>query len=321
MKYNMGRYRALKMAAYYLLLGVWYMLSLLPFWVHYLLSDLLYLLAYKIIGYRKKVVRSNLATSFPEKTQEELLQIEKGFYHFLGDYLAESVKLISISEKNLKKRLVFKGQETVERCVNDGQSCAVYLGHYCNWEWITSLPLWVTPKAQCGQIYHPLENKVFDRVFLRLRQRMGAVCIPMQDTLRKILEYRQQGQPVVIGYISDQKPQWVNIHHWVDFLHHDTPVLTGTERIARKVKHAVFYLDVRRIRRGYYEAEFRLITREPQQMPEYRLTDIYYEMLEASIRRAPEFWLWSHKRWARTREEFNERFEVIDGKVIAKEKS
>ena len=321
MKYNMGRYRALKMAAYYLLLGVWYMLSLLPFWVHYLLSDLLYLLAYKIIGYRKKVVRSNLATSFPEKTQEELLQIEKGFYHFLGDYLAESVKLISISKKNLKKRLVFKGQETVERCVNDGQSCAVYLGHYCNWEWITSLPLWVTPKAQCGQIYHPLENKVFDRVFLRLRQRMGAVCIPMQDTLRKILEYRQQGQPVVIGYISDQKPQWVNIHHWVDFLHHDTPVLTGTERIARKVKHAVFYLDVRRIRRGYYEAEFRLITREPQQMPEYRLTDIYYEMLEASIRRAPEFWLWSHKRWARTREEFNERFEVIDGKVIAKEKS
>ena len=321
MKYNMGRYRALKMAAYYLLLGVWYMLSLLPFWVHYLLSDLLYLLAYKIIGYRKKVVRSNLATSFPEKTQEELLQIEKGFYHFLGDYLAESVKLISISKKNLKKRLVFKGQETVERCVNDGQSCAVYLGHYCNWEWITSLPLWVTPKAQCGQIYHPLENKVFDRVFLRLRQRMGAVCIPMQDTLRKILEYRQQGQPVVIGYISDQKPQWVNIHHWVDFLHHDTPVLTGTERIARKVKHAVFYLDVRRIRRGYYEAEFRLITREPQQMPEYRLTDVYYEMLEASIRRAPEFWLWSHKRWARTREEFNERFEVIDGKVIAKEKS
>lgn len=309
------------MAAYYLLLGVWYMLSLLPFWVHYLLSDLLYLLAYKIIGYRKKVVRSNLATSFPEKTQEELLQIEKGFYHFLGDYLAESVKLISISKKNLKKRLVFKGQEIVEQCVNDGQSCAVYLGHYCNWEWITSLPLWVTSKAQCGQIYHPLENKVFDRVFLRLRQRMGAVCIPMQDTLRKILEYRQQGQPVVIGYISDQKPQWVNIHHWVDFLHHDTPVLTGTERIARKVKHAVFYLDVRRIRRGYYEAEFRLITREPQKMPEYRLTDVYYEMLEASIRRAPEFWLWSHKRWARTREEFNERFEVIDGKVIAKEKS
>jgi len=274
-----------------------------------------------MIGYRKRVVRSNLASSFPEKTEAELQQIERGFYHFFCDYLVESIKLLTISHEELKRRLVFKGTETVNEVVESGQSCAVYLGHYCNWEWITSLPLWVTAKAQCGQIYHPIENKDFDRLFLRLRQRMGAVCIPMQDTLRKILEYRQQGQPVVIGYISDQKPHWVNIHHWVDFLHHDTPVLTGTERIARKVKHAVFYMDVRRIRRGYYEAEFRLITREPQQMPEYRLTDIYYEMLEASIRRAPEFWLWSHKRWARTREEFNERFEVIDGKVIAKEKS
>lgn len=306
---------------YYLTLAVWYSLSLLPLRVHYLLSDCLFWILYGMIGYRKRVVRSNLASSFPEKTEAELQQIERGFYHFFCDYLVESIKLLTISHEELKRRLVFKGTETINEVVESGQSCAVYLGHYCNWEWITSLPLWVTAKAQCGQIYHPIENKDFDRLFLRLRQRMGAVCIPMQDTLRKILEYRQQGQPVVIGYISDQKPHWVNIHHWVDFLHHDTPVLTGTERIARKVKHAVFYLDVRRIRRGYYEAEFRLITREPQQMPEYRLTDIYYEMLEASIRRAPEFWLWSHKRWARTREEFNERFEVIDGKVIAKEKS
>ena len=306
---------------YYLTLAVWYSLSLLPLRVHYLLSDCLFWILYGMIGYRKRVVRSNLASSFPEKTEAELQQIERGFYHFFCDYLVESIKLLTINREELKRWLVFKGTETVNEVVESGQSCAVYLGHYCNWEWITSLPLWVTAKAQCGQIYHPIENKDFDRLFLRLRQRMGAVCIPMQDTLRKILEYRQQGQPVVIGYISDQKPHWVNIHHWVDFLHHDTPVLTGTERIARKVKHAVFYMDVRRIRRGYYEAEFRLITREPQQMPEYRLTDVYYEMLEASIRRAPEFWLWSHKRWARTREEFNERFEVIDGKVIAKEKS
>jgi KDO2-lipid IV(A) lauroyltransferase len=301
-----------------MLLGIWYLLSLLPLWVHYLLSDMLYIIVYRLIGYRKKVVRSNLKTSFPEKTEKELLQIEKGFYHFLGDYLAESVKLMSISKKNLKKRLVFKGTELVDECVRDGQSCAVFLGHYCNWEWITSLPLWVTPKAQCGQIYHPLENLVSDLVFLRLRQRLGAVCIPMQDTLRKLLEFRQQGQAVVIGYISDQKPSWVNIHHWVDFLHHDTPVLTGTERIARKLNHAVFYMDVRRIRRGYYEAEFKLITREPQQMPEFKLTDIYYQMLEESIRRAPEFWLWSHKRWSRTHEEFDRLYEVVNGKVVSK---
>ena len=318
MAYNKERYRTPKMMAYYMLLGIWYLLSLLPLCVHYLLSDLLYVIVYLLIGYRKEVVRSNLKTSFPGKTDKELLQIEKRFYHFLGDYLAESVKLMSISRKNLKKRLVFKGQDLVNQCVNEGQSCAVFLGHYCNWEWITSLPLWVTPKAQCGQIYHPLENTVFDLVFLRLRQRLGAVCIPMQDTLRKVLEYQKKHQPIVIGYISDQKPFWTNIHHWVDFLHHDTPVLTGTERIARKMNHAVFYMDVRRIRRGYYEAEFKLITREPQKMKEFELTDIYYKYLEQSICRAPEFWLWSHNRWSRTREEFNENWDVVNGKVVPK---
>jgi KDO2-lipid IV(A) lauroyltransferase len=199
--------------------------------------------------------------------------------------------------------------------VESGQSCAVYLGHYCNWEWITSLPLWVTPKAQCGQIYHELENEEFDRLFLTLRQRMGAVCIPMAETLRRIVQYRQQGQPVVIGYISDQVPFWNNIHHWCQFLNHDTPVLTGTERLARQTGHAVFYLDVRRLRRGYYEAEFKLITREPKQMGHYEITDIYFRLLEASIRRDPACYLWTHNRWKRTREEYNLRYDEKTGRV------
>ena len=304
---------------YYLLLAGWYLLSLLPLRVHYVISDVLFLLLYRLLGYRRRVVRTNLESAFPEKSEDELKRIEKGFYHFFCDYLAESVKLMTIGKENLRRRMVFKGAEQVDEMIESGQSCAVFLGHLCNWEWVTSLPLWVTPKAQCGQIYQPIENSDFDRLFLRSRQRLGAVCIPMKDTLREIIRYRRENQPVVIGYIADQKPHWVNIHHWVDFLHHDTPVLTGTERIVKKVNHAVFFLDIRRVRRGYYEATFKLITREPQKMADYEITDAYFRLLEESIRRAPEFWLWSHDRWKRTREEFNERFEVIDGKVIAKD--
>ncbi|MBQ9230541.1 MAG: lysophospholipid acyltransferase family protein [Prevotella sp.] len=318
MGYNKERYRALKYTAYYILLGFWYVFSLIPLRMHYVFSDIIYYILYRIVKYRRRVVRRNLETSFPEKTEQEIQKIERAFYHWFCDYLVESVKLMTISKGNLKKRMVFKGTALVDEVINSGQSCAVYLGHYGNWEWITSLPLWVTPKAQCGQIYHPMENLCTDLLFLHLRQRLGAICISMQDTLRKILEYRKEEQPVVIGYISDQKPYWTNIHHWVNFLHHDTPVLTGTERIVRKVNHAVFYMDVRRIKRGYYEAEFKLITREPQKMAEYQITDIYYQMLEESIQRAPEFWLWSHNRWSRTHEEFNKQYEVIDGKVIAK---
>ena len=304
---------------YYIVFAVWYVFSLLPLRILYVLSDLLFWLLYAVVGYRKAVIRKNLKESFPEKSDEELRQIERGFYRFFCDYLVETIKMMTISKENIRRRLTFKGTELVDEIVESGQSCAVYLGHLGNWEWVTSLPLWVTPKAQCGQIYHPLENKEFDRLFLYSRQRLGAKCIAMQDTLREILNYRKENQPVVIGYISDQVPFWTNIHHWVDFLHHDTPVLTGTERIARKVNHAVFFLDVHRVRRGYYEAEFKLITREPQKMDEFEITDIYFKLLEESIRRAPEFWLWSHNRWKRTREEFNERFDVVNGKVIPKD--
>ena len=304
---------------YYILLGVWYLFSLLPLRIHYIISDFLFLLLYKVIGYRRKVVWKNLSASFPEKSEAELREIERGFYHFLCDYFVETVKMMTISKKEIKKRMVFKGIEDLDEVIESGQSIALYLGHYCNWEWVTSMPLWVTPKVQCGQIYHPLENKYFDKLLLRSRQRLDALCISMQDTLREVVRYKREGQPIMIGYISDQAPNWVNIHHWVDFLNQDTPVFTGTERIVKKMNHAVFYVDMRRIKRGYYEAEFKLMTREPQELDDFKLTDMYFDMLEKSIRRAPEFWLWSHNRWSRTREEFDRRFEVVNGKVIAKE--
>lgn len=306
---------------YYIVYGLWYMLSLLPLRVHYVLSDVIFLLLYHILGYRKKVVRTNLQTSFPEKSQEELKQIERDFYHFFCDYMVESVKMMTISEQEMRRRMVFKNMEAVDSILAEGQSIALYLGHYCNWEWVTSLPLWLPANIQPGQIYHPIENRLTDQLFLRARQHFNSLCIPMHDTLRRLLEFSKNNRPMIIGYISDQKPHWVNIHHWVDFLNHDTPVLTGTERIVRKLNHAVFYIDMQRKRRGYYEAELKLITRHPQQMHEFEITDIYYQMLEKTIRRAPAYWLWSHDRWKRTREEFNERFEVVNGKVREKSSS
>ena len=300
---------------YYLIYGLCYIVSLLPLRVLYLLSDFFFLIVFHLVKYRRRLVAKHLADSFPEKTEAERECVERDFYHWFCDYLVESIKLISMSERQMKRRLVFKGTDVVDQVVAEGQSCAVYLGHYGNWEWVTSLPLWVTPKAQCGQIYHAIENPQFDRLFLRLRQRFGAVCIPMAETLRRIIKYRQEGRPVVIGYIGDQVPFWNNIHHWCQFLNHDTPVLTGTERLTRQTGHAAFYLDVRRISRGYYEAEFQLISREPKKMAEYELTDEYFRRLEASIRRDPACYLWTHNRWKRTREEFNLRYDEATGRV------
>ena len=305
----------MKKVLYYLTCSIAYLVSLLPLWVLYLLSDFIFLIIFYVMKYRRRLVFKNMSDSFPNKSEEEIRVLERRFYHWFCDYLVESIKLLTISKQQLKRRMVFKGTDIVDNIVKEGQSCAVYLGHYCNWEWITSLPLWVTPEAQCGQIYHVIENSDFDRLFLRLRQRMGAVCIPMAETLRRIIKYKQEGKQVVIGYISDQVPFWNNIHHWCQFLNHDTPVLTGTERLAQQTGHAVLYLDVTRPKRGYYIAEFKLITREPKKMEDFAITDAYFKMLEASIHRAPEFWLWTHNRWKRTHEEFNLRYDPETGRV------
>ena len=304
---------------YNLLRGLWYLLSLLPFRVLYLLSDFFFLIIYRVLRYRVKIVRNNLETSFPEKSEEELRSIERKFYHCLCDYFVETVKVMTLSKRQMQRRMVFKGVEKLDECVAEGQSCAVYLGHIFNWEWITSLPLWVSPKARCGQLYHSLENPVFDRLFLQLRERWGSECIALVDILRKTVEYKQKKQPSIIGYIGDQVPHWNNIHHWRQFLNHDTPVMTGAERIIVKNRQAIFYVEMTRKKRGYYEAEFKLITRNPEQLKEFEATDIYHQMLETTIRRRPELWLWSHNRWKRTREEFNRRFQVVDGKVIPRE--
>ena len=304
---------------YYLVYVIWYLLSLLPFWVHYLFSDFVYLIVYRLIGYRVKVVRNNLTTSFPEKSEAEILQIERKFYHSLCDYFVEAVKMMTMSERQMRRRMVFKNTEALNLCIAEKQSIALYLGHTFNWEWITSLPLWLTKKAHCGQLYHALENEAFDTLFLHIRERWGSECIPLVDVLRKTIEYKQKQQTTIIGYLADQVPHWNNIHHWCWFLNHDTPVMTGTERIAIKNRQAIFFLEMSRPKRGYYVAEFKLVTRTPEHLKEFEATDIYHQMLEMSIRRQPELWLWSHNRWKRTREEFNERFQVIGGKVVPRE--
>ena len=241
---------------YLLVFGLLYLLSFLPLRALYVISDGFYCMVYFLVGYRRRLVRRNLADCFPEKDEAERRKIERDFYHWFCDYLVETIKLFSMSERQIRRRMVFEGHEAINADFSKGQSVGLYLGHYCNWEWITSLPLWTSPEGKCAQIYHPLENVWFDRLFLRLRERFGAKCIPMAETLRRLVGYRKEGQPIVLGYISDQIPFWNNIHHWLDFLHHDTPVLTGAERLMRQLGESVYFADISRPRRGYYVCRF-----------------------------------------------------------------
>ena len=306
---------------FYLLYAIWYTLSLLPMWFHHFMADVLYVLVACVMHYRRAVIRKNLANAFPEKSERERRTIERDFYHFFCDYIAETVKFATMSHDEMRRRMTFEGTEQINECMARGQSVAVMLGHYGNWEWAVSIRLWLThPAAAIGHIYHPLENPAMNRLFLTVRNRMGSESVPMSETLRWILKAKREGKPSGLGYISDQVPLWQNIHHWVDFLNQDTPVFTGVERIARSQGQAVFYCDVRRVKRGYYQCLIRPITLNPAQMPEFAITDAYFSMLQHTICREPAYWLWSHNRWKRTREEFNRRFEVINGRVVERVK-
>lgn len=302
---------------YRMALAIFHTLSLLPLWLHYLLADLLYVLAYHVVRYRRKVVRKNLTSSFPDKDKEEILHLERGFYHWFCDYIAETIKLASISEDNIKRRMRFEGMDEINEWVRRGKSVTVYLGHYCNWEWVTSLGLHIVPEGTAAQLYHPLENKVMDKLFLHLRERFGAHSIPMNDAFKTLAEWQRNGKYSVTGYIADQVPlQYNSMHYWPWFLNHDTPSFTGPERIARILDTPVYYFDITRPRRGYYVVRAVKICDEPKEMEKFAITKEYFRLLEESIRRSPAYWLWSHNRWKRTREKFNAKFTEEERKRI-----
>jgi len=311
----------MKTLTYHILYGVTYLLSLLPFWLLYAISDMFYLLVYHVVRYRRKVVWKNLTSSFPEKTAKELHTIERQFYHWLCDYFVETIKLLSISNEKMLQHIEFRNAEQVEQFYDQGRNCSAILGHYCNWEWLsaTGLALKRYPEAVMGLIYHPLYNEAFDRLFVALRSAHGGACIAKQDILRALVGYKRENRHTFFGYISDQSPKWENMHLWVDFLNHDTPVFTGGERIMRKMNDAVFFADIERPRRGHYICTFRLITAEAAKTEEFDITRQFFQMLEESIRRQPAFYLWTHNRWKRGREEFNRKYDIIDGKIIRKE--
>ena len=294
---------------YYIIYGLVYLLSILPFWVLYGLADFLFIIIYYVARYRRKIVRKNLCNSFPEKSEKEIKSIERKFYRWFCDYLFETFKLLSISDKNLLKHIDFVGLEGLEDAFDRGQDCATIRGHYCNWEWLSATGLGYKrhPEAITGLIYHRLRSKAMDRLFLKLRNAHKGFCVKKAYTLRTVVRLKKENKRNMFGYISDQTPKWDNIHLWLDFLNQDTPVFTGGERIMRMMDNAVFYVDMRRTKRGHYVANFIPITLHAKQTDEFFIVRQFFSMLEQSIRREPQFYLWTHNRWKRTWEEYEMR--------------
>lgn len=306
----------MKAILYYISLALLFLLNKLPFCVLYLLSDMFFFIVYYLVRYRRGVVRDNLVKSFPEKGLREIVEIEKKFYSSLCDWFVETIKYYGMSEKEIRRRMVITGLEDAHRMVAQGCSCVCYMGHLFNWEYVTSLALYFDDEdLVIGDIYHPLENSYFDRLMKKMRDQYGAESITMANTLRRIVQITKEKKKYLIGFIADQVPTWESIHHWVDFLHRDTPVFTGTEKIARRTGAALFFVKMKRVKRGYYTAHFELFAEDASKMAEFEPTNRYYELLEKEIKENPELWLWTHNRWKRTREGYEKRMRQREEKL------
>jgi Kdo2-lipid IVA lauroyltransferase/acyltransferase len=270
-------------------------LSRLPMRILYIKSDFLYLLMYYVIGYRKKVVLENLKLSFPEKSDKELKKISKKFFKHLTDLIMESIKSFTISKKQISKRYTYKNTEMVNKYIQQGKNIALVGAHQANWEWSISLPLVLN--IDLYGAYTKLNNKYFEKWVRNSREKFGVIGYKTSDTVRgmqKNFNNKKQGAYILL---SDQSPQLHKTYYWRDFFGIKVPIHTGAEMLSKKFDLVVINYVTRKVKRGYYETDFQLITDSPKEFKDYQITDKYTELTEKNIRLQPEFYLWSHKRF------------------------
>jgi KDO2-lipid IV(A) lauroyltransferase len=284
---------------YYLSLPFLYLLSLLPFPLFYLFSDLVYFLIYYVFGYRKKVVFENLRNAFPEKSEKEIRQIGKAFYKYLCDLILETFKTLTISEAEAKRRCCVTPQAAAifEKYYTEKKSVIIVMGHFGNWEW-SGNAFSLTCRHQLYVIYHPLTNRYFDGLIYRMRTRFGTKLIAMRDTYKDMVRFKDEINAT--AFIADQTPS-PDSAYWTTFLNQDTPVFRGTEKIARKVNYPVIYSSVKRVKRGYYEIHAEVLFDDPRSTSDGEISEAHTRKLEKEIREQPEIWLWSHRRWKHRR--------------------
>lgn len=279
--------------------------SLLPLSVLYMISDvMLYPIVYYVARYRLKVVRKNLRNSFPDKSHDELKNIEKKFYHHFADLIVEVVYGYRVGDEEMRERVVFENVDLVEDLASKTHGVIAYLGHMGNWEWLVDLnKRFVNPAMVEYNVYRQLKNPASDKMMLELRSKRGGECIEKNQLLRKLVMLRRADHPFVIGMLSDQKPSKRSSYAWTDFLNQETAFLDGSEVLAHKFGFSAVYAHIWSTKRGYYRIRFEQITDDPSKMQPKEMTKRYAELLEQNICAHPEQWLWTHNRWKWGRKE------------------
>jgi Kdo2-lipid IVA lauroyltransferase/acyltransferase len=276
-----------------------FLVGIMPFSVMYIFSDIVYFLVYHISGYRRKVVTENLSSSFPEKSAGEIRLLTKKFYHHLCDISLESIKGFSMSPQELIRRHHILNSELADHYFNKGISVIAVPGHYNNWEWGSMSP-GLQIKYPVVAFYKPMTNKLVDGHVKRHRAKFNTRLASIKETASTFEELAST--PACYIMAADQSPSNTQESYWFDFLHHYTAWLHGPEKYARKYNLPVLYVDIQKVKRGFYTLNLVLLTENPASLPDGEITRLYAQHLEKTITREPAYWLWSHRRWKHVRE-------------------
>ena len=290
----------MRLLVYIIIYPILWLISILPFPIFYLFSDFVCFLTYNIIGYRKKVVRANIKLALPHLSEKERLIIEKKFYSHMCDMFLEMIKTITITQKEIEKRFSFSNMEVYYEMEKKNKSIALMCAHYASYEWVVSMNYYTNFKG--FGIYKKLANPYFDKLVKRIRSKFKAELITTKQTIPTITENHKNHILGLYGFASDQSPKVNAAYHWAPFMGHIVPVHTGAEMLAKRFDMNVIFLKVKKVKRGYYQASFEVLSEDVKSVPNYEITDKFLKLVEEQIYEAPEFYLWTHKRWKHIKE-------------------
>jgi Kdo2-lipid IVA lauroyltransferase/acyltransferase len=284
---------------YILIYPILWLISILPFPLLYAFSDFIYLILYYVIGYRKKTVRENLAMALPHLSDKERLIIEKKSFHHLCDMFLEMAKTMTISRAEMNKRYVFTNMETYLELEKKGKSIALMCAHYASYEWAVSMNHHINFIGY--GIYKKIANKYFDKLVRDIRSKFKAVLITTKET-KPTIEYNAKNNILgIYGFASDQTPRRSDNLYWYTFMGIETPIHFGAEMLAKRYDMNVIFLKGRKVKRGYYEATFEVLSTDAKSVPNYKISEEFMKKVEQQIYESPEFYLWTHKRWKHKR--------------------
>lgn len=280
---------------YYIVYPILWLMSLLPLRLLYWKSTVLYFIVYYLVGYRKKVVKGNLALVFPEKSDKERNRIAKEFYQHLCDMIFESIKSLSISKEELGKRFQYENLEYLEKLHTEGRSVLLMCGHYASWEW-SGLLAQLNPLKSYA-VYKKLDNPYFDSLVKRIRGRFGGIIVPNKQIAKVLYRKFKEGEQTITLILSDQTPKKGAFKERQPFMGIDVPVFTGTEELAKLLDFSAVYFHVEKVKRGQYRARFIPLAEHPKEHPDFEITRLFLDEVEKQIKKEPAYYLWSHKRW------------------------